>query len=114
MLPGRTALDLDSGGHWTCWKRSAGIARTVVTFATWLEDGGIPTRVIDELMGHRGGARREWEASRIGLRYRHTTDEMHRRVVAALDERLAAVLARVDCQDPVPARRCGSGSCPTG
>jgi Cation efflux family/Phage integrase family len=25
------------------------------TFATWLEDGGIPARVIDELMGHQAG-----------------------------------------------------------
>ena len=25
------------------------------TFATWLEDAGVPARVIDELMGHRGG-----------------------------------------------------------
>ncbi len=24
-------------------------------FATWLEDAGIPSRVIDELMGHEGG-----------------------------------------------------------
>jgi integrase len=28
------------------------------TFATWLEDEGIPSRVIDELMGHQGGRRR--------------------------------------------------------
>src|SRR6266487_258147 len=27
------------------------------TFATWLEDAGIPSRVIDELMGHTGGRR---------------------------------------------------------
>ena len=26
------------------------------TFATWLEDGGVPARVIDELMGHRPAA----------------------------------------------------------
>jgi integrase len=84
------------------------------TFATWLEDGGIPSRVIHELMGHSGGAHRERESSRIGVRYRHTTDEMHQRVVAALDERLGVVLAHVDCQDSVPARRCGPGSCPTG
>jgi integrase len=28
------------------------------TFATWLEDGGVPARVIDELMGHGGRRRR--------------------------------------------------------
>jgi hypothetical protein len=27
------------------------------TFSTWLEDAGIPARVIDELMGHDGGRR---------------------------------------------------------
>jgi integrase len=27
------------------------------TFATWLEDAGIPSRMIDELMGHSGGRR---------------------------------------------------------
>ena len=27
------------------------------TFATWLEDAAIPSRVIDELMGHSGGRR---------------------------------------------------------
>jgi integrase len=42
------------------------------TFATWLEDAGIPVRVIDELMGHRaaraGGA--EARGSAIGAVYR--------------------------------------------
>jgi hypothetical protein len=45
------------------------------TFSTWLEDAGIPARVIDELMGHSGSHRGE-EGSAIGLRYRHTTPEM--------------------------------------
>jgi integrase len=71
------------------------------TFATWLEDAGIPARVIDEVMGHesghRGGARgggRDGSdpGSRIGVRYRDTTQEMLGRVVAAVEHRLAIVL----------------------
>jgi integrase len=57
------------------------------TFATWLEDAGIPTRVIDELMGHdSGGASRG--TSRMGALYRETTPQMLARVTAAIDERL--------------------------
>jgi integrase len=38
-------------------RRSNGIPRDLRhTFATWLEDGGVPARVIDELMGHRPAA----------------------------------------------------------
>jgi integrase len=73
------------------------------TFATWLEDAGIPTRVIDELMGHaggrRGGGAPSREGSLIGTRYRWTTPEMEARVVAAIEQRLAvsfAVAARVN------------------
>jgi integrase len=63
------------------------------TFSTWLEDAGIPTRVIDELMGHAGGHRGGEEGgSRVGTRYRHTTPEMAVRVVEALAARLAVVL----------------------
>jgi integrase len=62
------------------------------TFSTWLEDAGIPARVIDELMGHAGG-HRGGEGSAIGLRYRHTTPEMEARVVAAIEQRLAISLA---------------------
>jgi hypothetical protein len=40
------------------------------TFATWLEDGGVPARVLDELMGHQAGRRGEHEGSMIGTRYR--------------------------------------------
>jgi CHAT domain/Phage integrase family len=62
------------------------------TFSTWLEDAGIPARVIDELMGH-AGSHRGGEGSMIGLRYRHTTLEMEARVVAAIEQRLATSLA---------------------
>ena len=62
------------------------------TFSTWLEDAGIPARVIDELMGHAGG-HRGGEGSAMGLRYRHTTPETEARVVAAIERRLATSLA---------------------
>jgi integrase len=63
------------------------------TFSTWLEDAGIPARVIDELMGHTGGRHGAGEGgSRVGTRYRHTTPEMAGRVVEALRARLAVVL----------------------
>jgi integrase len=63
------------------------------TFATWLEDSGVPARVIDELMGHHGGRRRDGDGSAIGLRYRHMTAEMQARVLAVIDRCLAAALA---------------------
>jgi hypothetical protein len=70
------------------------------TFATWLEDAGIPARVIDELMGHaagrRGGGAHPREGSLIGTRYRWTTPEMEARVVAAIEQRLAASFAVAD------------------
>jgi hypothetical protein len=76
------------------------------TFATWLEDAGIPARVIDELMGHaagrRGGGAHPREGSMIGTRYRWTTPEMEARVVAAIEQRLAVSLA-------VAARRVNPG-----
>jgi integrase len=63
------------------------------TFSTWLEDAGIPARVIDELMGHQRSRHGDLEGgSRIGARYRHTTDAMAARVVKAIDKRLAVVL----------------------
>jgi integrase len=62
------------------------------TFSTWLEDAGIPARVIDELMGHAGGRRGAADGSTIGIRYRHTTPEMETRVVAAVEQRLSVAL----------------------
>ena len=69
------------------------------TFATWLEDDGIPTRVIDELMGHAATRRPSWASERgsaMGAVYRHTTAEMEVRVVRALDVRLAVIRSVVD------------------
>jgi integrase len=67
------------------------------TFSTWLEDAGIPARVIDELMGHQPSGRSgRHEASAIGAHYRHTTPEMASRVVEAVEERLAVVLATAE------------------
>jgi DNA-binding Lrp family transcriptional regulator len=63
------------------------------TYATWLEDSGIPGRVIDELMGHDNSHRaRQDRVSRIGMGYRDTTPEMLMRAVAAIERRLAVVL----------------------
>jgi integrase len=72
------------------------------TFATWLEDAGIPVRVIDELMGHRAARAGGGEArgSAIGTVYRHLTPEMQARVLAAVDECLAMALKAL-------AARCG-------
>ena len=67
------------------------------TFSTWLEDAGIPARVIDELMGHQPSGRTgRHGASAIGTHYRHTTPEMAARVVAAVEERLVVVLATAE------------------
>jgi hypothetical protein len=48
--------------------------------------------VIDELMGHHTGRRREHDGSAIGAHYRHMTPEMRARVLTAIDRRLAAAL----------------------
>ena len=64
------------------------------TYATWLEDAGIPSRVIDELMGHaQSGRTRGERGSVVGRRYRHATPEMAARAVAAIEARLDVVLA---------------------
>ena len=63
------------------------------TYATWLEDAGIPARVIDELMGHEAtGRSRQHQGSAMGAHYRHTTPEMAARAVDAIQQRLTVVL----------------------
>src|SRR4029453_11942601 len=64
------------------------------TFGTWLEDGGVPARVITERMGPPTGGPREQDGSAIGLRYRQMTAEMQARVLAVIDRCLAAAQAR--------------------
>jgi integrase len=63
------------------------------TYATWLEDAGIPARVIDELMGHEATGRSgQQRGSAMGAHYRHTTPEMAARAVEAIQQRLTVVL----------------------
>jgi integrase len=64
------------------------------TFATWLEDAGVPSRVIDELMGHASSRRDHGaDGSPMGRIYRETTPEMLARVTAALDDRIGRAIA---------------------
>jgi hypothetical protein len=59
-----------------------------------MEDAAIPSRVIDELMGHSGGRRdRGAGGSPMGRVYRETTPAMVARVTAALDDRMGRALA---------------------
>jgi hypothetical protein len=59
-----------------------------------LEDAGIPSRVIDELMGHASGRLdRGAGGSPMGRIYRETTPAMVARVTAALDDRTGRALA---------------------
>jgi Phage integrase family len=62
------------------------------TYATWLEDAGIPARVIDELMGHEATGRSGQRGSAMGAHYRHTTPEMAARAVDGIQQRLTVVL----------------------
>jgi integrase len=63
------------------------------TYATWLEDAGIPARVIDELMGHEATGRSgQHRGSAMGAHYRHTTPGMAARVIDAIQQRLTVVL----------------------
>ncbi|HJW36089.1 MAG TPA: tyrosine-type recombinase/integrase [Actinomycetes bacterium] len=63
------------------------------TFATWLEDAGIPARVIDEVMGHEATSRAgQQRGSAMGAHCRHTTPEMATRIATAIEQRLAVVL----------------------
>jgi integrase len=60
-------------------------------YSTWLEEDGIPVRVIDELMGH-GNTRRPGGGAAIGRIYRETTPEMAARVVTVLERRVDVVI----------------------
>jgi hypothetical protein len=62
--------------------------------------------VIDELMGHQRSRHGELDSgSRIGARYRHTTDQMAARVVHAIEERLRIVLRVADDVSKADANR---------
>jgi integrase len=63
------------------------------TFATWLEDAAIPSRVIDDLMGHSGGGHGQGGGSPMSRVYRETTPAMLARVIAALDDRIVCAEA---------------------
>lgn len=78
-----------------CWTRSICAAPTTsaTPFSTWLQDAGLPARVIDEVMGHQATGRAgRHRGSAIGAHYRHTTPEMASRLVAAIEARLAIVV----------------------
>ena len=61
------------------------------TYATWLEDAGIPSRVIDELMGAFRWPKAGVQSDGQGLPPHHPR-EMLARVVAAVGDRLAIAL----------------------
>ena len=63
------------------------------TFATWLEDAGIPARFIDEVIGHEATSRgSQQRGSAMGAHYRHTTPEMAARIATAIEQRLTVML----------------------
>jgi hypothetical protein len=63
------------------------------TYATLLEDAGIPARVIDKLMGHEATGRSgQHRGSAMGAHDQHTTPEMAARVIDAIQQRLTMVL----------------------
>jgi hypothetical protein len=87
------------------------------TFATWLEDAGIPARVIDEVMGHEATSRAgQQRGSAMGAHYRHTTPEMASRIAAAIEQRLRLVLEvaeqALEAQPSTQHRECSSGHGP--
>jgi integrase len=94
--------DIDHAGRWTAVPVAHDPLLDAVdlhgahdlrhTFATWLEDAGIPARVIDELMGHETSGRSQQRGSAMGAHYRHTTPEMAVRAVDAIQQRLMLVL----------------------
>lgn len=76
------------------------------TFAAWLEDDGIPSRVFDELMGHAGGRHAASAAgSPMGRIYRETTPAMLARVTAALDERIGCAMGAAGIRSAAPTDR---------
>jgi Phage integrase family len=65
------------------------------TYATLLEAGSVPARVIDELMGHRAGGRGQLDAATVGAHYRHTTPAMLGLVVETVEAYLHTALGLV-------------------
>jgi hypothetical protein len=71
------------------------------SFSTWLEDEGIPARVIDELMGHQRSRRGElegWQPHRRPLPAHHPRDG--RPVIQAVNIRLTLALQVAEAITP--------------
>jgi integrase len=105
LLAAELVADVGEGGHqrWLALRTAGDPLLEAVdlrgahdfrhTFATWLEDAGIPARVIDEVMGHEATSRTgQQRGSAMGAHYRHTTPEMAARIAIAIEQRLTAVL----------------------